>query len=135
MRRTIASSPHCAGACHGDETEGGARRFSTAALASAAPTFGQGFYEAKIKTTGGTDYLASFWLQSESVEINIVEFTNNNNGTGDLFLADYDCFSAAGTVAHDKGPAITYGRCAPLAFPFRLRCPPLCGHGRHHRCV
>ena len=80
-----------------------AERFSTA-VAVSSNVLGEGYFEAKIKTAKSSPYLASFWLLSDTAEIDIVEFTNGGSGRdGARSYSNWHCFSAT-----QEGPRYSY---------------------------
>ena len=67
-------------------------RFQTGVVVSRNVFDAGGFFEARLNATA-TDFQPSFWLQSDSVEIDIVQVASNATGDGLRSSAAYHCFS------------------------------------------
>ena len=80
---------------------------SSAVLKSTAK-FGEGYYEATIKTDGASPFMAAFWLQGTKGEINVMEFVGAMKAAADqpAYWTNAHCFeeSDGQTTATMKQP-------------------------------
>ena len=59
--------------------------------------YGEGYYEARMKTSKRSPFMAAFWLQGTKGEINVMEFVGKMRGAGDSkkFWTNFHCFDKA----------------------------------------
>ena len=66
----------------------------TSGLLASKETFGEGYYEASVRTNAKSPFMSAFWLQGAKAEINVMEFVGKMRGNGDKtqLWTDYHCF-------------------------------------------
>jgi len=66
----------------------------TSGLLASRQTFGEGYYEANVRTNSKSPFMSAFWLQGAKAEINVMEFVGLMRGSGDKtkLWTDYHCF-------------------------------------------